>query len=261
MAYTLDQAGDPTEKDRLAILQRYYDPRTIRALDQLPVAPGWRCVDAGAGAGSISRWLAQRVGSNGSVLAVDLDLTLLQALASPVLTVRCLDIRSEELPGDAHLVHARLLLEHLPDPHDVLERMVRALRPGGWLVLTDTDFTTVRFSESGEGFDRVTDAFVTAARAAGFDPRLGPELPSMFENAGLVDVTADVWQTYERPGDSTRLLAMTYRRFRDRLIGEGAAADDIARIERGLISGELGLYGPTSWMVLGRRPPSEPHRR
>jgi 2-polyprenyl-3-methyl-5-hydroxy-6-metoxy-1,4-benzoquinol methylase len=183
MPYMLDQAGDSSESDRLELLQRYYDSWTTRKLDQLGVAPGWRCYDVGAGAGSIARWLADRVRPTGSVLAVDLDVALLKPFASATIDVRRHDICSDELPSGADLVHARLLLEHLPDPESVLHRLIRALRPGGWILLTDTDFRTVALHERDERFDRLAAAFAAATQSAGWNIRLGPFLGSMLERA------------------------------------------------------------------------------
>jgi len=251
MAYALNQASDPSEPERLALIQRMYDPKTIPQLERLGVTTGWHCQDIGAGAGSISQWLAERVGPTGSVLALDLDLTLLQPLVSPVLSVRRHDIRSEELPKNADLVHARLVLEHLPDPESVLQRMVRALRLGGWLCVTDTDFLAVRLSESEPAFDSVISAF---SRVAGWEMQLGPKLPAMMENAGLTSVGAEAWQRYERAGVSTLPLAMTYRRFRDKLIDLGVKATDIDLLVEKMTAGAIGVFSPTSWMAWGQKP-------
>jgi SAM-dependent methyltransferase len=252
MSYMLDQKGDPTERERLALLQSYYDAKTISHLTRLGVAPGWRCHDVGAGAGSIAQWLAQRVTPDGSVLAIDLDVTLLEPLASPVLSVRRHDIRREELPRGADLVHARLLLEHLPEAEVVLQRMVRALRAGGWLLLTDTDFRTVRFSEPEPAFERVASAFEAATRAAGWNTQFGPALPSMLEKAGLTDVQAECWQTYGRCGAPELLLARTYRRLREQLIRHGAKPAEVDHVEKQFASGAVGVFSPTSWTAWGR---------
>jgi 2-polyprenyl-3-methyl-5-hydroxy-6-metoxy-1,4-benzoquinol methylase len=58
---------DDVEHERLAIQARFLDPVTIRHLETIGVAEGWRCLDVGAGAGSIAQWLATRVGSSGHV--------------------------------------------------------------------------------------------------------------------------------------------------------------------------------------------------
>jgi SAM-dependent methyltransferase len=254
--YTLAQAGDPTtERQRLALLETCYDRRTIARLQRLGIAPGWRCLDVGAGGGSISRWLAERVGSSGSVVAIDLDLRLLEPLATPTLSVRRVDIRREELPEGADLVHARFLLEHLPECETVLRRMIRALRPGGWLVITDADYRTVRLSEPDAAFDRVASSFGAAIRAAGWDTQLGPSLASLFENAGLVDVSAESCQDYGRGGAHAVLFAATCRRLRDVLTQHGASAADVDRIETRLASSTVGFFSPTSWTAWGRRKP------
>ena len=251
--YALALATDPAaERERLALLERCYDPLTIARLQELGVGAGWRCVDVGAGGGSIAHWLSERVGPSGSVTAIDLDLRLLERRASPTLSPMRLDVRREELPGDAHLVHSRLLLEHLPECPGVLQRMVRALRPGGWLVVTDTDFGPMRVSEPDPAFDRVASAFMKAVRAAGWDPQLGPTLPRLLESCGLVEISAASWQTYERGGDVARLFALSVLRLRDLLLAQGATAEDIDDVARRLTGGELGFYGLVSWTASGR---------
>jgi SAM-dependent methyltransferase len=78
--YVLDHhlAG---ERARLALMSRLLDPMHRRHLEQLGVAPGARAVEVGCGNGSISAWLAQRVGPSGRVVAVDLDLSLIDVSA------------------------------------------------------------------------------------------------------------------------------------------------------------------------------------
>ena len=112
--YLLSQQGSPDlERARLKLLEELYDPLSISQLDAIGVGEGWRCLDVGAGAGSVTRMLAQRVGSTGSVLAVDLDTTLLQALASDRIEVhhhdllytpaprRCVRSRTRAAPAHA----------------------------------------------------------------------------------------------------------------------------------------------------------------
>src|SRR5262249_8399807 len=91
--YLLSQRDLPEiERARLTLLEEKHDPGTVEQLDAIGVGEGWRCVDVGAGAGSATRLLAQRVGSTGSVLAVDIDISLLEELASDRVEVRRLDL-------------------------------------------------------------------------------------------------------------------------------------------------------------------------
>ncbi len=87
--YLLSQRSAPDlERHRLGLLQEFHDPLSVRQLEAIGVGEGWRCLDAGAGGGSLTRILAERVGATGSVLAIDLDTTLLEGLASERVEVR-----------------------------------------------------------------------------------------------------------------------------------------------------------------------------
>src|SRR3954463_7125189 len=135
--YALDPAWH-AERDRLRSPTSLYAPGTLRLCEQLGVAAGWHCLDAGAGTGSLAAALAERVGPNGSVSALDADARFLAPLASDRLIVMEADLTAGNLPpGAFDLVHARLVLEHLPERDAVLASLVAAVRPGGWLLIED----------------------------------------------------------------------------------------------------------------------------
>jgi ubiquinone/menaquinone biosynthesis C-methylase UbiE len=136
--YVLAETDAATERGRLALLEQRFDAGTIRRLGDLGVTSGWRCLEVGAGSGSIARWLSERVGSAGSVVAADIDTRFLTGLPDNV-DVRELDIRELQLEPQFDLAHCRALLMHLPDPADALTRIVAALRPGGVLLAEEGD--------------------------------------------------------------------------------------------------------------------------
>lgn len=128
------------ERRRLQSLERLNDPATIAHFEHAGVGPGWRCLEVGGGAGSITRWLCARVGPEGRVVATDLDVRFLEEIDEPNLEVRRHDVLEDELEREAFdLVHARFLLEHLPRYREALTRMVDALDAGGWIVVEDVD--------------------------------------------------------------------------------------------------------------------------
>lgn len=91
--YLLSRREDGTvERDRLVLLERFHDPFTVRQLDAIGVGPGWSCLDAVAGSGSVTRMLAERVTPTGSVLAIGLDTRLLEPLASNTIEIRRRDL-------------------------------------------------------------------------------------------------------------------------------------------------------------------------
>jgi SAM-dependent methyltransferase len=121
--------------EHLATLAALLDEATFGHLERLGVTADWRCWEAGAGAGTVAQWLADRVGATGHVLATDIDTGRLTDGRSAGFEVRRHDLAAGSAPGSGFdLVHARLVLEHLPDPPAALVVMAGALRPGGWLL-------------------------------------------------------------------------------------------------------------------------------
>src|SRR5215469_1648889 len=132
--YLLANSGRETGS-RFAALSDLFDSVTIHHLQKCGVKCGWHCLEVGAGGGSIARWLADRVGRTGRVLATDIDIRFLEPLKSPNLEVLRHNIALDSLPqGVFDLVHARLVLLHLPQRENALEHMISGLKPGGWIV-------------------------------------------------------------------------------------------------------------------------------
>jgi ubiquinone/menaquinone biosynthesis C-methylase UbiE len=131
----------PGEAKRLGSLEALHDGSTARQFERLGVGAGWHCAELGAGKGSIARWLAERVGPQGSVTAIDLDTGLLDdlkgrdnvAVVEDDLTT--MDFGYERFD----LVHTRAVLMHLHDPDAVVRRLVPALRTGGVVLFEETD--------------------------------------------------------------------------------------------------------------------------
>ena len=68
--YVWSETEDGSEVVRFRLGEAGCDPATTRCLIAIGVTQGWRCLDVGAGGGSVARWLAERVGPDGSVVAV-----------------------------------------------------------------------------------------------------------------------------------------------------------------------------------------------
>lgn len=252
--YTLSHHDDaPAERARLAMIQEYQDEPTRRHLAALGVTDGWVCLDAGAGGGSIARWLAEQVGPRGSVLATDLEVGSIEAVGN--LDVRQHDIRVDPLPQAAFdLVHTRLLLLHLPERDAVTGRLAAALKPGGLMVVGDIDFTTIATAEPSTEFTEVLVAFDEAVRKAGWDPETGPQLPVLLERHGLHRVEGECWRSYQRGGSPMpSIFASTLSRLRPLILGTGLDERTLdAALER-LRDPRLGLHGPTVWTAWGWR--------
>ncbi|MGW1713626.1 class I SAM-dependent methyltransferase [Streptomyces sp. NPDC002156] len=182
-----EQGTDQSEAILSKLWERNYDPLTTEIISRLALRPDARCLDIGAGAGSLSYWLAERV-PDGSVLAVDVDTGLLDASRAPGLTVRQGDIEREEFePGSFDLILVRGVLSVLRDPDALIARAARWLAPNGWLVAEDFYFLPAEDAATPVG-RAVIDAYLRAFRGHGADMRFARRLPVRLAQAGLTSV-------------------------------------------------------------------------
>jgi trans-aconitate methyltransferase len=185
--YMFDRSWEQ-ERQRLELLEVLRDPATVRRLERTGVDAAWRCLEVGAGRGSVARWLARRTGPDGSVLAIDLEPALLDDAVEPNLDVRGADVLDLDLPPCSFdLIHARALLTHVPKRPRAIERMASWLAPGGWLVLEEPDWL------ASKAADRSWTALLRAYEQAtpAMDWHSGRELVPERTAAGLDDVAAD----------------------------------------------------------------------
>jgi ubiquinone/menaquinone biosynthesis C-methylase UbiE len=125
--YLLDNAA-PQTRERFDALSTLYDRESLQHLEDRGIEPGWNCLEVGGGGGTIAAWLAARVGPAGHVLVTDLDPRFLDAAKFSNVEIRRHNIVTDPLPDAAFdLIHARLVLIHIPEREQVLARLVRAL--------------------------------------------------------------------------------------------------------------------------------------
>ena len=196
------------------------------ALQRLAIGPGWRCVDVGAGGGDVSVALAEMVGRDGRVYAVDSDPRARDeaaAAAAAFSQVLAVTQAAEDLvlPELVDLAFCRFLLMHVLDPAVVLTRMATVVRPGGHLVAQEPITSAGRVGG--------TPMSMPAAR----HPDVGALLPSLVARTGLEIV--DAWA--EAPAG----------------VGPGAVSEYLASLT-GVDPGDDPVVLPPLVTVIGRRP-------
>lgn len=202
--YVMADTDASSESDRLGLLESSRDPGTIARLKELGVGAGWRCLEVGAGRGSITRWLAEQVGSTGAVVALDIDTRFLDDMPGNV-EVRALDIREQGAePGAYDLVHCRALLMHLPDPATVLARLAMALRSGGVLLAEEGDYGLYHYGghPDADALNEMSQKTFGAIGKAGISNLyFGRTLPAMMAACGLELLGTEVDTRVSRPGE------------------------------------------------------------
>jgi SAM-dependent methyltransferase len=250
--------------DRFDALGTMFDDGTISNLERLGVTNGWQCLEVGGGSGSIALWLSERVGPTGRVLVTDINTCFLAAIQRPNLEVRQHDIVTDSLPESAFdLVHARLVLMHLPQREAVLERLFKALKPGGWLV--DEEFDTVSLRADPEvspGEERLNsvNAFERVLSQRGVHLSFGRILFGRMRALGFKDVSAEGRLSMSAGRSAgAALLRANFEQLRGAMIQTGLiTAQELARDIARLDDPEFVTPSHTLWAVQGRRPHS-PH--
>jgi SAM-dependent methyltransferase len=253
-AYTLDNQWRAA-LERLQALEACCDPTTEERLDKVGVGPGWHCLEVGAGAGSVTRMLCRRVGDEGRVVAVDLEPTLLDGMAASNLEVRRLDVVAEQLPeAEFDLIHTRAVLLHLPQRDAVLAKLVRALRPGGTILLEEMDVTPA-FEGPDSIFRRAARVAWAQMTATGGDIYWGAKMTAALEGAGLVDIgESHHVATFTGASTMAEFHRMTFAQLLETkpFSDEDRATIEAARAELARPGGEYVAWDlPAAW---GRRP-------
>jgi SAM-dependent methyltransferase len=259
--YLLDNRHSEAGR-RFTALAALFDGSTFRHLSALGLGPGRRVWEVGAGGPSVPRWLAEHVAPGGEVLATDLDTAwIAPGPGRPGLRVLRHDVGLDPPPeGLFDLVHARLVLVHVPQRDGALAAMVSVLRPGGWLVVEEADPALQPLAcldESGPAqqlANRLKVGFRRLMADRGVDHAYGRTLPRLLRDSGLVDVAADAYFPITSPA-CVQLERATIEQISDRLLAAGLATPE--EIERHLTNLSAGLLDvATSPMITawGRRP-------
>jgi len=267
MSTTSTYVFDPNwtmERDRLRALESLFDDASLRHLTRLGVTEGWRCLEVGCGAGGIARRLAGQVGASGRVVATDLDTRFAAGHGLGNLEVRRHDLTTDPLEeGAFDLAHARAVIMHIPDHQGALERLVAAVRPGGWVVVEDVVFggptaaVLAGYSFTAEHaalVERVYRAAETVFAAVGADANFGTRLPAGLRAAGLERVGGEV-HTPLVAGGTESWVPGSLQQLAARMEGTGlVGAEEVARFLALTADGSSHYTPPFMVTAWGQRP-------
>lgn len=224
--YVFDGVDGELELQRLRSIEAVFDPGTTRMLSRVGPLTGARCLEVGAGAGSIARWLHERVGNDGQVDAIDLDVRFLGDLPRDVRVTKG-DATTAELGGQPFgLIHARFVLIHNSCVEQLLDALLARVAVGGCVCIEEPDFASARvFSASTRerrAFEAVRDAIqsVFAERGQRFD--FGRVLPTLIRDRGFELVSVECDSPVARGGSElATMMAMSTTQLASKYLATG----------------------------------------
>ncbi|MFE9694281.1 class I SAM-dependent methyltransferase [Micromonospora sp. NPDC005806] len=182
--------GWESERDRLVAMAAVADETTRRILREVGVRREWVCLEVGAGVGSVASWLADEV-PDGLVVATDIDTRWLEAIARSNLQVLRHDVVRDPLPEEHFdLIHARFVLEHLPERDAILDKLCRSLKSGGVLVVESIASFPLQSGTEPAFRDAMLAVERVLAETIGTDAVWPRRFPRPLQERGLIDLGA-----------------------------------------------------------------------
>ena len=264
--YLFDNAAEREARARMTALAALHNDATFRYMEKCGIAPGWNCLEIGAGDGSVARWMAARVGPAGRVLATDIDprFMLQDGSANPAnMEVRVHDIVTDSLPeGVYDLIHARLVLIWLPTRLSVLDKLVKALRPGGWLLIEDYDTRLVPPELAAPDatvaakFAKMKDALLELMTRRGLGHTYARELHHRLRERGLVLVESHgAIATFAGGSPGADLQQANFHQVHKAAIEAGLVSEaEFEEVMVLLCDPQFTAFTPTMFSAMGRKP-------
>lgn len=185
----------PDEQTRLSLLN---DLLNVGSLRELQLQGGERILDVGSGLGQLTRAMAREAGRR--VIGIERSAEQIaeaERLAAHAGEESLVEFRQGDacnFPlladewGAFDLAHTRFLLEHLSHPVEAVKSMVRAVRPGGRIILEDDDHDLMRLWPEPPGFTDLWHSYQRSYEHLGNDPIIGRKLVSLLIAAGAQPV-------------------------------------------------------------------------
>jgi SAM-dependent methyltransferase len=234
------------EFQRLRRIEAALDSRTHELLRKTGVSVGWRCLEVGAGAGSILAWLGERVGISGHAVGVDRESAHLGRFVGKPYEIIEEDILNVQRVGAFNLIHARYVLIHNRNAIQILTHLKSLLRPGGHLVVEEPDFEAAEWIDTDyrAAAERVNRAIREMFSRLSLDPGYGKRLPEMLARLGFSVESVEARSHLDRGmGPIATIMADSAEALRSKYIAtDAAAAEDVDRYIQG-------ASDPLSWAI------------
>ena len=219
---------------RLSMLDIIQKPYTEFLFRRVGLEQGMAVADIGCGTGNVSNWVAQQVGSTGSVVGVDVSAEQVElaqynakALGLNNVTFAIGNAYKTGLPQDSFdLVYCRFLLMHLTNPLDALLQMRSLLKPSGLLVCEEGDFRMAFCEPSNPAYNRCFELFLALSHKRGQHFDMGIRLQRLFMDSGLAAPEVSLVQAVVMRGKIKRVIDLLLFEANNALIEAGLTTQE-----------------------------------
>jgi ubiquinone/menaquinone biosynthesis C-methylase UbiE len=182
------------ELARLGLQHRLWSGSAFDCWERAGIGQGATVLDLGCGPGYTTLDLAALVAPTGRVVAIDQSVRFVgylkqqqQALDVTNIEAHVMDAHQLDLAeASIDVAYARWVLCYVPYLEDVIQGVVRVLRPGWVFAVQDyLNMAGVRVAPASTAFSRVVQVPAESWRRSGGDPEVGVRLPALMQRRGL----------------------------------------------------------------------------
>jgi ubiquinone/menaquinone biosynthesis C-methylase UbiE len=202
--------------DRLKFINDLFGEHSRNFLTRAGLREGSRVLEVGCGTGSMTTWIAKKVGKSGRVMAVDASEKQLEIARKAVeksgvsnVEFTCSTIQTLEPSGDFDLAYSRLLLMHLKDPVGVLLSLRRFLKQGGVMACEEPHSSSLTTAPRNECIERLNAMFIELGNLQGLDFNIGDKLLGMMRSAGYSGLHGWFIQPVISMGEAIEFIRMS----------------------------------------------------
>jgi SAM-dependent methyltransferase len=198
------------ELARLGLQHRAWRSCTSAAWHKAGIGAVQTVLDVGCGPGYATLDLAELVGPSGRVIAIDKSEKFLNALdrerhnrgLDNIITHTIDFDRGDFPPVTADAAWCRWVFAFLRQPHDLLSRLAKSIRPGGVIVIHEYfDYTTWRSAPRCPELEEFVSCVMASWRDNGGEPDIALSLPHWLEESGFEIRTLQPIVDVVQPGD------------------------------------------------------------
>jgi predicted O-methyltransferase YrrM len=224
-------ATGPKAVHRLHLLDRIFGPESRRLLTNVGLSSARRVAEIGCGTGLMTMWIAELVGIEGSVSAVDNNEHQIAVASENARAAGLQNVFFHKAPADDtrlphgsfDLVYSRFLMCHLTDPLAALKEMWSLLKPGGILVCEDFEMSAVGTCPPTEAYQRLIEISRAVDRQRGVDSDIGAKLHTLLIGAGCKQPGIAIYQPAYLRGEPKEFWKMTLHEAQSAIIDRGIA--------------------------------------
>lgn len=201
---------------------------------------GHRVLDLGCGPGTDTIPLAQFVGLTGQVIGVDIDSQMIEIANKKAKEADVMDrvlhkhFDSESIPYDSDYFdscRSERLFQHLLIPERTLSEMVRVTKPEGWIVVADTDHSTMTIDTPDVDIEWKLRRFRTEIFKNGY---IGRQLYRLFRQQNLADITIEIFPLFSTDYTLTRYIALLDEIENEAVVAGAITEEELQRWHRNL---------------------------